>query len=275
MRLILTFQALVAAVVLDFVSSLRAQPDQPASNQESGGLFHFMNTLPELVNQDLPFLEPGGTYWFYGHPHFGNPFQGKYFRLDVGGWLKVTDNVDLNLGAQSYFWRDPDDGNATRVGLYGMNLGVKYSHALSPPKGSAISIGVDHTSPVGRPPISLVNGFRHTVPYVTYTRPLIPSLRLVGYSTLGLDLLAHSPLPESFRTNRPPLGLDHIFGRREPGMAALHRFHHPERRDNRACQQWGQPGFYPESSDFFPRFPPPPSPLARTGHDRRPFHHRA
>lgn len=145
-------QALLPAVAMIFVSALRAQSDQPAPAQKFGSLFHFMNTLPELVDQDLPFLEPGGAYWFYGRPHFGNPFQGKYFRLDGGGWLKLTDKVDLNVGAQSYFWRDPNDNNAIRFGFYGMNFGVKYAQALSGPEGSAISVGVDHSSPVGRPP---------------------------------------------------------------------------------------------------------------------------
>ncbi len=201
MRQFLTFQTLVAVGVLGFGATLRAEPDQPASNQDFGSLFRFMNTLPELIDQNLPFLERGGTYWFYVHPHLGNPFQGKYFRLDTGGWLKVTDSLDLNLGAQSYFWRDPDDKNATRLGFYGANLGVKYSRALSSPKGAAISLGIDHSSPLGRPPISLVDGVRHTVPYVTYSRPLIPSLRLVGYATFGLDLVARTNLPESFRVN--------------------------------------------------------------------------
>jgi hypothetical protein len=82
-----------------------------------------------------------------------------------------------------------------------MNAGVKYAVGLSSPVGSAISFGVDHSSPVGRPPIELTDGYRHTDPFVTYTRPLIPSLDLVGYSSLGLDLLAHSPLPSNFGIN--------------------------------------------------------------------------
>jgi hypothetical protein len=200
MRGISKLQALLLAAAVTAAPALRAQSDQPASTQESG-LIPFMNRLPELVNQDLPFLVPGGTYWFYGRPHFGDPLKGDYFRLDSGVWLKVTDNLDLNAGAQGYIWRDEGDGDVTRYGFYGVNFGVKYARPLSPPAGSAFSVGVNYSSPVGRPPADLIDGWRHTDPYVTYTRPLIKSINLVGYSSLGLDLLAHSPLPGTFGFN--------------------------------------------------------------------------
>jgi len=193
--------ALLCAAAVAAVSPVRGQSDQPASAQEPGGLLPFMNRLPELIDQHLPFLAPGGTYWFYGRPHVGDPFKGNYFRLDGGGWLKVTDTVDLNAGAQGFIWRDANEGDRTRYGLYGMNLGIKYARPVSPSTGSAISVGVNYSSPVGRPPLSLVDGWRHTDPYVTYARPLVPSLKIVGYSSLGLDLLAHSPLPGTFGVN--------------------------------------------------------------------------
>jgi len=193
--------ALLFAGALACESALRAQDDQQARAQEGGGLLPFMNRLPELVDQHLPFLAPGGTYWFYARPHLGNPLKGDYFRLDGGGWLKLNDNVDLNAGAQGFIWRDDNDSDNTRYGVYGYNLGIKYARAVSPQTGSAISVGINYSSPLGRPPITLTDGWRHTDPYVTYTRPLIPSIKLVGYSTLGLDLLAHSPLPGQFGTN--------------------------------------------------------------------------
>jgi len=195
------FKPLHAAAALCFISALRAQTDQPAPGLESATLFRFMNTLPELLNQDLPFLAPGGAYWFYGQPHFGNPFQGKYFRLDAGGWVKVTDALEFNAGAQSYIWRDQGDNNLTRYGFYGMNSGLKYSRSLTSVAGSAIGVGVNYSTPVGSPPLSLTDGWRHTDPYVTYSRPLIPSLVLVGYSTLGVDLLNGSSLPGQFGVN--------------------------------------------------------------------------
>jgi len=200
MRTGATFRALAGAALLA-ASAAAARADAPAAAQEQGGVLAFMNRLPELVNQDLPFLVPGGTFWFYGRPKFGDPFEGKYFRLDGGGWLKLTDTIDVNVGAQTFIWRDENEGNETRYGLYGMNAGIKYARPLSAQAGSAFSVGVNFSTPVGRPPLALTDGWRHTDPYVTYTRPVFPSLKLVGYSSLGLDLLAHSPLPGTFGTN--------------------------------------------------------------------------
>jgi hypothetical protein len=180
---------------------LLAQSDQAAEAQETNGMLAFMNRLPELVDQHLPFLAPGGTYWFYAHPHLGNPLKGDYFRLDGGGWLKVTDNIDLNAGTQGFIWKDSTDGDSTRYGLYAYNLGIKYAQAVSPPAGSAISVGLNFSSPLGRPPNTLIDEWRHTDPYVTYTRPLIPRIKLVAFTTVGLDLLARTPVPGVFGTN--------------------------------------------------------------------------
>jgi hypothetical protein len=181
--------------------TVHADSDQPAPGQEAGGLLSFMNRLPELVDQHLPLLEPGGTYWFYGRPHIGNPLKGNYFRLDGGGWLKVSDFVDLNAGAQGFIWRDANENDNTRTGVYAYNLGVKYAQPVPRSRGSAISVGINYSSPLGRPPRDLVDGWRHTDPYITYTRPLIPSVSLVGYTTVGLDLLAHSHIPGEFGVN--------------------------------------------------------------------------
>jgi hypothetical protein len=170
--------------------------------QETQGLFGFMNRLPELINPNLPFLMPGGTFWFYVRPRFNNPLQGKWFRMDDGFWLKVTEYFDINFGAQPYIWRDPDDQNRTRWGFTGIYGGIKYAKYIAIVQGSEMSFGINCATPVGRPPISLIDGYRHTDPYVTYTQPIVPRLRVVGYSTLGLDLLAHSPMPSNFGTNQ-------------------------------------------------------------------------
>jgi len=168
---------------------------------ENSGLLRFINRMPELISQTLPRLEPGGSYWFYARPRFGDPLAGDFFRLGLGGWLRVTDHLSLNAGTQSYIWRDANEHDATREGLFSANTGVKYVLPLSNPVDSAVSFGVNFASPVSRPPIDLIDGCRHTDAYVSYTRPLVPKIRLVGFSTLGTDLLAHTPLPSNFAVN--------------------------------------------------------------------------
>ncbi len=182
--------------------SAPAPASTPAPTPATDRIFGFMNRLPELINNDLPFLAPRGTYWFYARPSVGNPFQGKYFRLNGGMWVKATNSIEFTGGAQTYLWRDPNDNDATRGGFYGVSTGVKYSHPLPGPGGAAMSAGLNFTTPVSRPPLVLVDGYRHTDPYLTFTRPISARLHLVGFATIGADLLAHTSLPSNFGANQ-------------------------------------------------------------------------
>jgi hypothetical protein len=184
-----------------FAEARSDTPIAPAPPER--GFLGFMDRLPELVNDDLPFLAPRGAYWFYARPSIGNPFDGKYFRLDGGTWIKVTKSIDFNLGAQSYAWRDQTVNDTTRWGFYGANAGIKYNRSLPGPAGTAMSAGLNFSTPISEPPLVLTDGYRHTDPYITYTRPLSARLHLVGFATFGADLLAHySPLPSNFGDNQ-------------------------------------------------------------------------
>lgn len=174
--------------------------NEPAS--DAGGLLGFINQMPDLIDKNLPFLERGGTYWFYARPHVGNPLRGKYLKLDAGGWLKINDRIDLNLGAQSYVWKDAKDNNSIRRGFSGVNAGIKYEQPLDNPPDSGMSLGVNFVTPVSRPPMDFTDGYRHTNPYVSYTRPLDPKIRLVGFTSMGLDLMEHSSMPSNFGKNQ-------------------------------------------------------------------------
>jgi len=193
-------------LVLPLFFAAEAQGDSPATPtaaaQPATGFLAFMDRLPELVNTDLPFFAPRGAYWFYVRPNIGDPFKGKYFRLDAGGWVKVTKSIDFNMGARSYVWRDTNENDRTRWGFYGANTGVKYDRSLAGPIGTAMSTGVNFFTPIGRPPLSLTDGYRHTNPFFTYTRPLSVRLHVVGFASLGADLLAHTSLPGNFGKNQ-------------------------------------------------------------------------
>jgi hypothetical protein len=185
-----------------FFADARSDP-AAAPAQQTQGFLAFVDQLPELVDRDLPFFAPRGTYWFYARPSIGNPFQGKYFRLDGGAWVKVTKSIDFNVGAQSYAWRDQTANDATRWGFYGANAGLKFNRSLPGPSGTAMSTGLNFFTPISEPPLVLTDGYRHTDAYMTYTRPLSVHLHLVGFATLGADLLAHyAPLPSNFGDNQ-------------------------------------------------------------------------
>jgi hypothetical protein len=179
----------------------QAPPAGAVPAPDANGLLRFINRMPELISQTLPKLDPEGAYWFYARPRFGDPFKGDFFRLGLGGWLKVTDHLSLNAGTQTYIWRDANENDVVRSGLFSVNTGVKYVLPLSTPVDSVMSFGLNFASPVSRPPIDLVDGYRHTDPYFSYSRPLVPRIRLVAFSTLGADLLDRTPLPTNFGTN--------------------------------------------------------------------------
>jgi hypothetical protein len=187
-------------LVLPLFFATEARGDSPATPVEPGFL-GFMDRLPEIIDTNLPFLAPRGAYWFYARPSIGNPFQGKYFRLDAGMWIKATKSVDFNIGAQSYVWRDSNEGNATRWGFYGATTGIKYNRSLGGPTGTAMSVGLNFSTPISRPPLALTDGFRHTDPFITYTRPLSARLHLVGFASFGADMLAHTSLPNGYGKN--------------------------------------------------------------------------
>ncbi|HXB01230.1 MAG TPA: hypothetical protein VNV15_00255 [Opitutaceae bacterium] len=180
--------------------SAEARSDTAALPPEPGFL-GFMDRLPEFVNTNLPFFAPRGSYWFYARPRIGDPFKGKYFRLDAGMWVKVTKSVDFNIGAQSFVWRDQTVNDATRWGFNGATTGIKYNRCLSGPIGTAMSVGVNFSTPIDRPPPALSDGFRRTDPFLTYTRPLSVRLHLVGFASFGADMLAHTSLPNSYGKN--------------------------------------------------------------------------
>jgi hypothetical protein len=190
----------ILALPCFFSLEARSDTTTPAA-QPSQGLLGFMDRLPEIVDTNLPFFAPRGAYWFYARPNVGDPFKGKYFRLDAGMWVKVTKAIDFNIGAQSYLWRDVNENNATRWGFYGATTGIKYNRSLPGPIGTAMSVGVNFATPIGRPPLSLSDGFRRTDPFFTYTRPLSARLRLVGFASVGADMLAHTSIPNSYGKN--------------------------------------------------------------------------
>jgi hypothetical protein len=188
-------------LALAWFFATEARSDTAALPPEQGFL-GFMDRLPELIDTDLPFFAPRGAYWFYVRPNVGDPFQGKYLRLDTGGWVKVTKSIDFNLGAKSYVLRDPNDNNATRRGFYDANAGIKYDRSLPGPIGTAMSTGVNFSTPISRPPLMLTDGYRHTDPFFTYTRPLSVRLHVVAFASVGADLIAHTPLPSNFGKNQ-------------------------------------------------------------------------
>lgn len=167
------------------------------TNNTREALSTFIDQLPDLLDIGLPSFAPPGTVRLYSHPKFGDLLHEDYFRLPVGAAVKVNQNLELNTELGSYFSHGlrEDVGN----GLYQLRVGAKAEFALKPDSGW--STGIDYITPLSRPPYEITDGLRHTVPYVTLTRTVVPRWGLVGFSTLGFDFIDHTSLPVNFRKN--------------------------------------------------------------------------
>ena len=64
-------------------------------------------------------------------------------------------------------------------------------------------MGADYFTPLSRPPRELSDGFRHATAYVGLTRRILPPRwKLVGYASLGADLLDGTSLDPNFGENQ-------------------------------------------------------------------------
>lgn len=157
-----------------------------------------IDRLPDLLDIGLPSFAPPGSVRLYSHPRFGDLLHDPYFRLPVGVAGKLNDNLELNTELGSYFTHGLR-GNAGN-GLYQLRVGAKSEFALTAESGA--STGVEYVTPLSRPPYEITDGLRHTIPYVTLTRTVVPKWGLVGFSTLSFDFIDHTTLPVNYRKNQ-------------------------------------------------------------------------
>lgn len=197
---------LVALVLLGgaFASALAAAEPAPATKPDVGfsgwDLAEFVDRLPDMLADRLPGFEPTGALRLYVRPRFGDLLRRDYLRVPFGARLKVSENVESSAELQSYFTHGLSD--AAGYGFSGLRLGTKCEHVLPSFNDGGISLGVDFLTPLSRPPMELTDGYRHLQPYVTATRALVPEWKLLGYTTLGADLLMHTALPSHFGRNQ-------------------------------------------------------------------------
>lgn len=186
------------------VNGAETNPDDasgsPASPRRSPAvaLAEFLDRLPNLVDEGLPSFAPRGDFRLTLRPRFGDLLHEDYFRLLVGARYKANEQLEFSTDVGSYFTHGMRD--SVGYGLYLFRIGSRYEFALTPDSGW--SVGLDFTTPLSRPPYEITDGLRHTLPSVTYTRTISTKHGLVGFATLGLDLLDHTPLPVNFAENQ-------------------------------------------------------------------------
>ncbi|HTO02528.1 MAG TPA: hypothetical protein VL069_02450 [Opitutus sp.] len=172
-------------------------PDSPRKSP-AVALVEFLDRLPTLVDEGLPSFAPRGDFRLTLRPRFGDLLRDDYFRLLVGARLKANEQLEFSTDVGTYFTHGMRDSVGN--GLYLFRIGSRYEFAYTPDSGW--SVGLDFTTPLSRPPYEITDGLRHTLPSVTYTRTISTKHGLVGFATLGLDLLDHTALPVNFSENQ-------------------------------------------------------------------------
>ncbi len=188
------------ALGLAVAFAVQAQPDSPASSASGWDLGDLMDHLPDFKNLGLPGFTPGGAVSIYARPHVGDFVRRDYLRLPVGARVRVSEHTEFTTELESYFTHGLGDGAG--YGLSRLRVGAKHEFVVNAWPGTAWSVGLDFAAPLSRPPVELSDGYRHTLPYLSISRALVPEWHLVGYAGCGADLLARTDLPAHFGRNQ-------------------------------------------------------------------------
>lgn len=184
-----------------FAATSRAAEISTTDPSTHWDLADFIDGLPDILSERLPGFDQSGAVRLYVRPHFGDFIHRDYLRIPIGARIKVSENVENTVELQSYFTHGI--GDSAGYGLSGLRLGTKRDHIFTGLNdGSGLSVGLNFDTPLSRPPIDLTDGHRHTQPYVAGTRPIMPKWKLLGYASVGADLLDRTPIRANFGRNQ-------------------------------------------------------------------------
>ena len=137
---------------------------------------------------------------YYARPHLGDFFHRDYLRLPVGARAQITDHVELNTEVEGYFTHGLRD--TAGYGLSRFRIGGKYEEVMSTLHPLGWSTGLDFETPLSRPPMELTDGHRHLLPFLAFSKVILPDSKVVGYTGFHFDFLSHTPLPANFGRNQ-------------------------------------------------------------------------
>ncbi len=197
----LRFTSLALALGLIVVTG-RAQSTVPSQANSLSNLGELLDRLPDFSRFGLSNFMPHDIFQFYSSPHFGDLVHKDYMRVPLGLRAKIDTDYQAHVEVEGYFTHGL--AGSAGYGFDRLNTGVKYETPKISPTSPDLSwsTGVDFITPLSRPPRDLSDGYQHTVPYVAVSKLLMPDYDLMGYSTLGIDLLNSTNLPANFGRNQ-------------------------------------------------------------------------
>ena len=190
---------LTAALAAACCAVARAEPGSPGDPSTRWDLTDLLDQLPDLRRLDMPKFKDE-RFRLYARPHFGDLLHRDFLRLPIGVRMKATEHLEFTTELESYFTHGL--GDSAGYGLSRLRLGGKKEQILDDAHPLGWSVGVDYYTPLSRPPRELTDGFRHTNPYFALTRRVVPAWNLIGYASVGADLIDGTHLQPSFGRNQ-------------------------------------------------------------------------
>jgi hypothetical protein len=181
--------------------STAAAAAKPAAASSGWDIAEFIDGLPDFLAERLPSFDRTGALRLYVRPHFGDLIHRDFLRVPFGGRAKISEKIESSAELQTYFTHGISD--AAGYGVSGLRLGTKCERVMpSLNDGAGVSVGFNYQTPLSRPPLDLTDGHRHFQPYLAATRPIVPAWKLLGFASVGADLLDRTPIPARFGRNQ-------------------------------------------------------------------------
>jgi hypothetical protein len=201
-------------------SSNSPQPPAPPSEAEKAGSDAsdkpFMADIRTKMMEDLlkmrEFFDTTvpGTLKKYNlvlgfSPRASDVRKGEFVRLPATVRYGLSNRWEISGGVTPFCPNPIDNGKDHRWGMGMAGLGLRYNWGHWGQLFDQVTIGVEGRTPLGKPPVDLIDYQAHVRPYINTSRPLpIPHTTLytnVSYDrSLDAPWRQHEPLPEGVLT---------------------------------------------------------------------------
>jgi hypothetical protein len=173
-----------------------AAPPQPPTEASP-----FFSRLSGLFSGDLPELNLPDTIKLTFRPHFGDPFNRDYMRVESGVRWALSEHFELRTGASAFFTHGFRDSAGYGIGQ--LSGGARYIFRDAPWQGYETIVDVGYVAPVGHPPVDMTDGFTHFQPSFIVQHLTDFNPRLTLFTGMGLDIVNKTSIPGTFGTNQP------------------------------------------------------------------------
>lgn len=168
--------------------------------QEHGRLGNTLLVANEFFNSTLP-----GTLGRYNlaldfQPKIGDLLRREYIRFPLTLRYGFADDWEALAGFTPVTPNPFKSGDGQKWSFGEYRLGLRHNVRPILPIWEQMTIGLDFRSPLGRPPVQLIDGYAHIRPFLTVARPILQVDNTLLFLNLSYDYSIDAP----FRNSTPP-----------------------------------------------------------------------